>query len=183
MGAEHFPSSSRESDAGDVISEADYASLEGILPDNAEGDGFAEQAAAAAGGMIDADEVIIGYGSPQGLAKLDAISTVNDEPSAVTKRYDRFSEEVEKLVDKQIDRKIAEYQLDPTGEIRRDHKAQEGQRQASLNRLMVEDMRKQAHDAAMAKINQIADPRERELAEARLLASERNAARRRRSKA
>lgn len=165
---------------GDVISGADYESLEQILPVDSHDD-FADEIASRA--VVAADEIITSYGTEPSLRALDAILNVEDEPTEVTKAYEAAADIVEGRRGQGGDATAAWYQLDPTGKIRKDYERQESMKQAALNHLKVEEIRKAAHDEKVAEIEKMLHQEDRERAYAQLLAEERVAERRRNSRA
>lgn len=164
---------------GDVISRADYESLEQNLPVDSHDeivDDIARRAVAAA------DEIITSYGTEAGIRALDAIPSVEDEPSEITKAYEAAEAIVEERRGQGIDSKVTWYQLDPTGKIQKDYVRQEEMAQASINHLKAEEIRKAIHEEKVAEIEKMLYPEERERAIAELLAEENLAERRRKSR-
>lgn len=140
---------------GEVISGADYNSIEQNLP---EYDDVSERAVRAAGDLIDSPD------APE-------VSVV--EVSEAERRYDEAADKVERRMDQGLDGKAAWHEADPTGKIRGDYEEEERVKQAALNHEKVEEIKQATHDAKVAAIEQILDPEKRKHAMNELLAHER----------
>ena len=166
--AEFGPADMIEGEDGELLSGADYNSLEGNLPEGeGESDVFNE-AVRASSDLVETSPVAEGA----------------EEISAAEKAYDAASDKVERRVDQGLDRKAAWYEADPTGKIRKAYEDEERQKQADLNHQEIEKIRQATHDAKVAAIDAtILDPEARERALTELRAAERLAEDKRHRKA
>jgi hypothetical protein len=160
MGELAHPADAIERD-GDVISGADYNSLEYNLPLNdVSRDEFEELAFQAAAELVD---------SPIA----DAADEAEAGVSEAERLYDIAAEKVERRREQGIDAKAAWYEVDPTGAIKKNFAQEQRQKQDALNHAMAEKIRQATHDANVAIINKIIDPVKRKSAMGQLLAQER----------
>lgn len=150
-----FASSDSVERDGDIISGADYDSLEQELPDDHTED-IGGRAVRAASALI----------APEPMVEKDARSEVE-------KRYDTAAELVDKRRDQGLDETAAWREADPTGAIQRDLRDEERRKQNELNHQKVGEIHQTRHDAMLVKIEQISDPKEREHARVEFLAHER----------
>ena len=144
---------------GDVISGADYNSLEHNLAPEDEIDNVAEHAAATAKSFVAVD--------------VQSEQTGEPEISAAERAYDNAADLVEKRREQGLDAAAAWHEADPTGKIRKTYEEEERQKQDALNHERAALIRQETHDAKVAIINKILDPKDREHAMNELLAEER----------
>ncbi len=145
---------------GDVISGADYNSIEYTLNPVDAFDDVSEHAVRAAESIVE-------------VRQHDISSTESTVISAAERAYDVAAEQVEKRREQGMDAKAAWYEADPTGKIQKDFHDEERLRQDALNHEQAERIRLETHNAKVAAINQILDPKARDLAMIELLAEER----------
>lgn len=106
-------------------------------------------------------------------------SAPEEEIPQAEKLYDAACDLVERREDQGIDRAVAWEEADPSGKIRRNFQMLEEKRQDALNHKHLTAIRQATHDAKVAEIEQIYDPKERARAMRELLAVERAQAERR----
>ncbi|OJU88238.1 hypothetical protein BGO17_04690 [Candidatus Saccharibacteria bacterium 49-20] len=159
MTERYDPSIALENEDGDVISGADFDSLEHIVTDEQAVDAVAEYAAEAAASLV---ELPVEVAPPVTVSEAE-------------RRYDEASDKVERRRDQGVDDTIAWNEVDPSGAIRRAYNDEAEQKQAALNHARVAEIKEANRAAKIAAIEAIANPHARQIAMNEFLAHERAA--------
>lgn len=157
MTERYDPSIALENEDGDVISGADFDSLEHIVTDEQAVDAVAEYAAEAAASLV---ELPVEVAPPVTVSEAE-------------RRYDEASDKVEMRRDQGVDEAIAWNEADPTGAIRKAYNDEAEQKQAALNHARAAEIKEANRAAKIAAIEAIADPHARSVAMNEFLAHER----------